>query len=70
MKGNFHLLHTSVSNRAAKGGHLEVLKWARENGCPEYDTEYLKMKMVMMSVMMMEKIMMISLIKGMEPRWH
>jgi hypothetical protein len=19
---------------AAKGGHLEVLKWARENGCP------------------------------------
>ena len=24
---------------AATGGHLEVLKWARENGCPwnEYD---------------------------------
>jgi hypothetical protein len=22
-----------VSN-AASGGHLEVLKWARENGCP------------------------------------
>ena len=21
---------------AAEGGHLEVLKWARENGCPEY----------------------------------
>jgi hypothetical protein len=20
--------------RAAEGGHLEVLKWARENGCP------------------------------------
>jgi hypothetical protein len=20
--------------RAAKGGHLEMLKWARENGCP------------------------------------
>ena len=21
-------------DEAAKGGHLEVLKWARENGCP------------------------------------
>jgi hypothetical protein len=22
---------------AAKRGHLEVLKWARENGCPWYE---------------------------------
>ena len=29
---------------AAEGGHLEVLKWARENGCPwdEYTCELQK----------------------------
>ena len=25
---------TKVCSRAAKGGHFDVLKWARENGCP------------------------------------
>ena len=28
----------TTCSRAAKGGHLEVLKWARENGC-EWDSD-------------------------------
>ena len=27
-------LPIDVCSCAAKGGHLEILKWARSNGCP------------------------------------
>jgi hypothetical protein len=29
-----HLWDESICLHAAEGGHLEVLKWARANGCP------------------------------------
>ena len=32
-------MNESVCSNAANGGHLNVLEWARENGCPwDYDT--------------------------------
>ena len=30
---------TNTCEAAAVNGHLSCLQWARENGCPEYDSE-------------------------------
>jgi hypothetical protein len=34
-KANGCLWNSDTCERGAEGGHLEVVKWAIENGCPE-----------------------------------
>ena len=29
-----------MCNNAAKNGHLKLLEWAVDNGCPEHEPEY------------------------------